>query len=188
MAYVTKHKHGSDRWVWDSGVGVYDAYGKLLYVDGMVSDCSGYKKIQSGMRCQISEFRDYFSNCRFGDMIGKSPSIQMVFSAIIQVAQVDESVIIYGESGTGKELVAREIHRVSSRKRQPFIPVNCGAIPENLMESELFGYRKGAFSGADKDKKGLLEAAHGGTLFLDEVGEIPQIGRASCRERVGLYV
>ncbi|WP_196772796.1 sigma 54-interacting transcriptional regulator [Pseudodesulfovibrio alkaliphilus] len=173
LAYVTSHKRGWDRWVFDTGVGVFDSRGKLQYVDGFVSDHSGYKEIQSGMSRQLGEFQDYFRSSRLGDIVGKSPAMQNVFSAIIQVAQSDENVIVYGESGTGKELVAREIHRVSRRAAKPFIPVNCGAIPENLMESELFGYRKGAFSGADKDKQGLFEAAHGGTLFLDEVGEIP---------------
>ena len=82
-------------------------------------------------------------------------------------------VIIYGESGTGKELVARTIHGLSERGDKRFVPVNCGAIPENLFESEFFGYKKGAFTGADQDREGYLTAARGGTLFLDEVGEIP---------------
>ena len=174
MAYISCHKRGWDRWVYDEGTGVFDERGKLLYVDGFISDCAGYKEIQASMRQQVGEFQDYFLKCRLGGMVGQSPTMQAVFSVILQVAQSGENVIIYGESGTGKELAAREIHRSSNRATKPFIPVNCGAVPENLMESELFGYRKGAFSGADKNKQGLLEAAHGGTLFLDEVGEIPQ--------------
>ncbi len=109
----------------------------------------------------------------FGELIGASPVMQGVFSAIRKVSTTDVPVLITGESGTGKELVARAIHSNSVRKDKPFIPINCGAIPENLMESELFGYEKGAFTGAHAQKKGRIELADGGTLFLDEVGELP---------------
>jgi PAS domain S-box-containing protein len=109
---------------------------------------------------------------RFGDLIGKSSAMQEMYELIINAAASDASVIIYGESGTGKELVAQTIHKLSERHDQAFVPVNCGAIPETLFESEFFGYRKGAFTGAYKDKRGLLDHAHGGTLFLDEVGEL----------------
>src|SRR6185312_14112062 len=88
------------------------------------------------------------------------------------IAPTDASVMILGETGTGKELIARNLHDRSHRAGQPFIPVNCGALPENLVESELFGHRKGAFTGADTHRKGLFEVANGGTLFLDEVGEL----------------
>lgn len=110
---------------------------------------------------------------RFGNIIGKSSTMQDVYRTIISAAGTEASVVVYGESGTGKELVARSIHDNSSRKNEPFVCVNCGAIPENLIESEFFGYKKGAFSGATKDKLGFLDVANGGTLFLDEVGEIP---------------
>jgi len=109
---------------------------------------------------------------RFGDLIGKSREMQSVYEVILNAAGSDANIIIYGESGTGKELVSREIHRLSDRNGHGFIPVNCGAIPETLMESEFFGYKKGAFTGAVQDKKGLLDLADGGTLFLDELGEI----------------
>ncbi|VFQ47100.1 sigma 54-interacting transcriptional regulator [Desulfoluna butyratoxydans] len=109
---------------------------------------------------------------RFGDLIGKSPEMQAVYEVILNAAASDANIIIYGESGTGKELVSREIHRLSDRMGHGFIPVNCGAIPESLMESEFFGYKKGAFTGAVQDKKGFLDLADGGTLFLDELGEI----------------
>lgn len=110
---------------------------------------------------------------KFGEIIGKSQPMQEVYETIINAACSDSSVIIYGESGTGKELVAKAIHQHSDRHDQKLVYVNCGAIPENLIESEFFGYKKGAFSGAIKDKYGLLDIAGGGTLFLDEVGEIP---------------
>ena len=108
-----------------------------------------------------------------GDIIGSSPVMKQVFRMIKRVSPTDISVLILGETGTGKELVAREIHRLSERAKAPFISINCGAIPENLLESELFGHRKGSFTGAMTDKVGKFEAANGGSLFLDEIGEMP---------------
>ncbi len=110
---------------------------------------------------------------RFGDILGKSKPMQEVYETIINAAASDANVIIYGESGTGKELVAKAIHENSDRKNKRLVYVNCGATPENLIESEFFGYKKGAFTGAIKDKYGFLDMADNGTLFLDEVGEIP---------------
>jgi DNA-binding NtrC family response regulator len=104
--------------------------------------------------------------------IGEAPAIQQVRRLIDTIAPTDASVMILGETGTGKELVARSLHEKSRRADRAFIPVNCGALPENLVESELFGHRKGAFTGADNNRKGLFEVANGGTLFLDEVGEL----------------
>ncbi len=109
----------------------------------------------------------------FGNIIGRSPAIVKVFELIKRVAELNVNVLITGESGTGKELVARAVHYCGSRNENPFIPVNCGAIPESLMESELFGYKKGAFTGANRDKNGLFEEAHTGTIFLDEIGDLP---------------
>ncbi|HEU4730056.1 MAG TPA: sigma-54 dependent transcriptional regulator [Kofleriaceae bacterium] len=109
---------------------------------------------------------------RFG-LVGQSPEIQAIFAIIEQVADTPSTVLITGESGTGKELVAKALHEHSSRKGGPFIRINCAAIPKNLMESELFGYEKGAFTGATSSKPGRFELADGGTLFLDEIGEIP---------------
>lgn len=110
---------------------------------------------------------------KFGSMIGKSPLMKSVFKLAEKAAQYDTTVLITGESGTGKELVARGIHYSGDRADMPFVPVNCGGIPENLLESEFFGYKKGAFTGADRDKKGLFEEADKGTIFLDEIGEMP---------------
>lgn len=110
----------------------------------------------------------------FGFLVGESPKMRKVYDLIEKVAQTKSNILISGESGTGKELVARAIHQQSARKGKPFVVINCAGIPESLIESELFGYKKGAFTGALSDKVGLFEVAHGGTIFLDEVGELSQ--------------
>src|SRR5215831_8365222 len=104
-------------------------------------------------------------------IIGRTPKMLEVYRAIARVAPTEASVLILGASGTGKELVAGALHDHSSRAQMPFVPVNCGALPENILESELFGHEKGAYTGADSSRPGLFEAAHGGTLFLDEISE-----------------
>ncbi len=109
----------------------------------------------------------------FHGILGKSEAIEKVFATIGKVADYKTTVLIQGESGTGKELVARALHDGSPRKDKPFVPLNCGAIPETLLESELFGHKRGAFTDAHADKKGLFAEAHRGTLFLDEIGELP---------------
>jgi two-component system NtrC family response regulator len=138
----------------------------------------------------------------FEEIMGESPPMQRVFAAIRKVAGTDASVLVMGESGTGKELVAKAIHRSSNRRQGPFITINCGAIPETLLESELFGHEKGAFTNADARRKGKCEYADGGTLFLDEIGDLPialqvkllrflqehQIERVGGREMIPLDV
>jgi DNA-binding NtrC family response regulator len=111
-------------------------------------------------------------------LVGASRLMQQVSDVISKVAPTDSTVLILGETGTGKEVVARTLHERSKRAAMPFVPVNCGALPEHLVESELFGHHKGAFTGADQNRKGLFEVANGGTLFLDEVGELPKAMQA----------
>ena len=129
----------------------------------------------------------------FENMIGANPQMQAVFDMIRKVAPTSASVLILGESGTGKEMVAQALHRRSSRSSGPFVAINCNTIPENLLESELFGHEKGAFTGADAQSKGHIESAAGGTLFLDEIGELPpsvqvkllRFLQEKCFKRVG---
>ncbi len=109
----------------------------------------------------------------YGDILGTTPKMQRIFKLISKVAPTESTVLILGESGTGKELIARAIHLQSKRQAAAFVPVNCAALPENLIESELFGYARGAFTGAGQTKRGLIEEADGGTLFLDEIGDMP---------------
>ena len=117
--------------------------------------------------------RELESHYSFAEIIGKSEPLQKIFRVVEKVADTTASVLIQGESGTGKELIARAIHFNSRRAGKPFLAVNCGALPESLLESELFGHTKGAFTGATADKKGLFRSAEGGTIFLDEIGEMP---------------
>jgi two-component system, NtrC family, response regulator AtoC len=112
---------------------------------------------------------------QFSQIVGSAPKMQQVFNMIERVADTDSTILILGESGTGKELVARALHFNSRRQFAPFVPVNCSALPENLLESELFGHRRGSFTGAINDKKGLFQEADGGTIFLDEVGSMSQL-------------
>jgi len=128
-------------------------------------------KTVSALTTTVDETKDEIT-VHFGLLVGETPEMLRVYSLIEKVAMVDSNVLITGESGTGKELVARAIHNLSKRKDYPFVAVNCGGVPESLIESELFGYKKGAFTGALHDRKGLVESAQGGTLFLDEIGEL----------------
>jgi PAS domain S-box-containing protein len=112
---------------------------------------------------------------RLSDIIGKSPAMRRIFDLLPLVAPSDSTVLVTGPSGTGKELIARTVHALSPRRKSPFVALNCAAIPETLLESELFGYKRGAFTDARKDKPGRIAAAEGGTLFLDEIGDLPRL-------------
>jgi transcriptional regulator with GAF, ATPase, and Fis domain len=125
------------------------------------------------LKLDNTNLRERLQQASQGQIIGTCPPMKAVFKIVRRVAPTDVSVLVLGETGTGKELVAREIHNLSARRTRPFIAINCGAIPENLLESELFGHKKGAFTGAVADKVGKVEAANHGTLFLDEIGEMP---------------
>jgi two-component system response regulator PilR (NtrC family) len=152
--------------------GAYDYLEKNFTVDDLkstIQDALSKKGIKEEDARFIKGIEDAVS---FENMIGKSKEILKIYSLVKKVADTPANVLILGESGTGKELVARAIHQKSSRNNQPFVIINCGGVPENLLESEFFGYMKGSFSGAYSDKPGLFEVAHGGTLFLDEIGEL----------------
>jgi two-component system response regulator AtoC len=126
------------------------------------------------LRMEISRLRRSAEAAEgLGRLVGRGPKMQAVFSLMKTLAQVDSTVLILGETGTGKELVARELHEASERRDRPFVAVACGAIPETLLESELFGHSKGAFTGAARNRVGKIETAQGGTFFLDEIGEVP---------------
>lgn len=128
------------------------------------------KKENLRLKEQIRKVADKY---RFGNMSAESRVMKSVFALAEKAAQYNATVLITGESGTGKELIAKGIHFSGEKAAMPFVPVNCGGIPENLLESEFFGYKKGAFTGADKNRKGLFEEAENGTIFLDEIGEMP---------------
>ncbi|MBF6568571.1 MAG: sigma-54-dependent Fis family transcriptional regulator [Candidatus Binataceae bacterium] len=153
--------------------GAYDYITKPFandHLKAVVRNALKEKSLSREVRFLQRELRD---KNRFENIIGKSESMEQVFRVMGKVARTDSSVLINGESGTGKELVARAIHFSSERANGRFLPINCGALPENLLESELFGYKRGAFTGAGQDKQGLLKSADGGTVFFDEIGEMP---------------
>ncbi len=153
--------------------GAYDYVTKPFvneYLLQTVKNAVRTKKLFSENRALRGELNRHYG---FSEIIGKSEALEKVFRVVEKVADTTAGILIQGESGTGKELVARSIHYNSRRAANPFLAVNCGALPENLLESELFGHTKGAFTGAAADKKGFFRSAEGGTLFLDEIGEMP---------------
>ena len=152
--------------------GAYDYLTKPFKVDEIVVTVERALEKRALVRDNVVLREQLQGRFRLDRMLGRSRAMQQLFELVRKVATTRTSVVILGESGTGKELVARAVHRHSDRASRPFVPVNCGAIPDALMESELFGHVRGAFTGASRDKTGLFEAAHGGTLFLDEIAEV----------------
>jgi two-component system response regulator AtoC len=153
--------------------GAYDYIQKPFSPDQLVLALKKAEERET-LRREVTRLREEVGiDRRYRQIVAKSPAMTKALEVAAKVAKHTSPVLITGESGTGKELVARLIHDESERSRGAFIPVNCGAIPENLLESELFGYTRGAFTGADRDKPGLFEAASGGTLLLDEIGDMP---------------
>jgi len=154
-------------------LGAYDYITKPFNVDEIKIIIKNAIEKKSLFDENISLREELKGRYQFSNIVGKSDKIQKVFELIMKVANSRSTVLITGESGTGKELVAKAIHHNSNRRDKPFVSISCGAIPETLLESELFGHQKGAFTSADSDKKGLFEIADGGTFFLDEVTEAP---------------
>ncbi len=174
------------------GTGAYDFLLKPVAMDELkllLKRCFHVAQLER----QYRDAQQKLAGEAFDGMLGSNERMQAVFTSIRKVATSEASVLILGESGTGKEMAARAIHQRSSRKDGPFVAINCSAIPETLIESELFGHEKGAFTGAHVQRKGRIETANGGTLFLDEIGEVPlpiqvkllRFLQEQCIERVG---
>jgi PAS domain S-box-containing protein len=173
IEYRIKLPEGKDKWVFEKGEVIKHKNQRTIAIEGFVTDFTIYKNMEQKLReenyiLKLSLKERY----RFDDIIGRSEAMQKVYELILKASTSDDNVFILGETGTGKELVSRAIHHHSKRKDKPFVAINCSAIPEQLIESEFFGYKKGAFTGANTNKKGYLEMANGGTIFLDEISEI----------------
>ncbi len=154
-------------------LGAYDYISKPILADELIFKLSRFEEFER-LKHENSKLKEtIFERYSFNKIIARSEAFKAIFDTVKRLSQFTTTVMITGESGTGKELLARAIHENSPRRGKPFVAINCGAIPENLMESELFGHKKGAFTDASRDKKGLFEEASGGTLFLDEIGELP---------------
>lgn len=154
--------------------GAYDYVTKPFVNEDLLQTVGNAIKQRELFRENRALRRELSRQYAFSEIVGNSDSLQQIFRLVQKVADTNANILIQGESGTGKELIARAIHLNSGRSSNPFLAVNCGALPESLLESELFGHTKGSFTGAIADKKGLFRSASGGTLFLDEIGEMPQ--------------
>jgi two-component system response regulator HydG len=167
---VFRHKDGHSIHALKNASVFHDDHGNVIGAVETVTDITDL--IEKDNR--IAEYqRELRSADKFQGIIGASAQMQKIFDLITNASRSDAPVIIYGESGTGKELVARAIHRLSERFRGPYVKINCAALTESLLESELFGHVKGAYTGAVKDRSGRFETAHGGSIFLDEIGDLP---------------
>ncbi|MGE3312230.1 MAG: PEP-CTERM-box response regulator transcription factor [Limisphaerales bacterium] len=174
------------------GQGAWDFLGKPVDIDELLAILRRAFHV-AGLERDYAQLQSQREEDCFEGILGTSPGMQDVFRIIMKVATTDAPVLILGESGTGKEMAALAVHRRSRRRDGPFVAINCGAIPEALLESELFGHEKGSFTGAVAQRKGRIETAGGGTLFLDEVGELPlslqvkllRFLQGQCIERVG---
>ena len=155
-------------------IGAYDYISKPFKPDEILLTLKKAEERERLRRENLQLKQEVLKEYSFENIVSKSECMREIFSTICKVADYKSTVLITGESGTGKELIAKALHYNSTRADGPFIAINCGAIPENLLESELFGHVRGAFTDATRTKKGLFEEAHGGTLFLDEIGELPK--------------
>jgi two-component system response regulator AtoC len=157
-------------------LGAYDYISKPFKTDEVyltLKKAEERESLRQENRLLKERIKEIEGNVNFGNLVAKSEAMHSMFRIAVKAAQFKTTVLILGDSGTGKELIARAIHFEGDRSNMPLVPVNCGGIPATLLESELFGYKKGAFTGADKNKKGLFQEADGGTIFLDEIGELP---------------
>lgn len=188
LEYRVRRYDGEYRWVYDTGIPRFSADGTFLGYIGSAIDITERKESEVALQTAHEELHQLKNQLeaenislqqelqldeKFGEIVGQSDAIKYVLFKIAQVAPTDSTVLITGETGTGKELAARAIHGASTRKDRPLIKVNCGALSPTLIESELFGHEKGAFTGAVGKKQGRFELANGGTIFLDEIGELP---------------
>ncbi|HSE18151.1 MAG TPA: sigma 54-interacting transcriptional regulator [Pyrinomonadaceae bacterium] len=188
LEYRVRRHDGEYRWVYDTGIPRFSSDGTFLGYIGSALDITERKEAEVALQTAHEELHQLKNQLEaenislqqelqldenFGEIVGQSDAIKYVLFKITQVAPTDSTVLITGETGTGKELAARAIHGASSRKDRPLIKVNCGALSPTLIESELFGHEKGAFTGAAGRKQGRFELANGGTIFLDEIGELP---------------
>lgn len=172
--YRIRTAPGKIKWVKEEGTGVFSRAAELVALDGILVDITKQKTAELELREENLRLKSSIRH-RHGldELVGKSMVMRETYDLILKTSGTNATIVITGESGTGKELAARAIHNLSKRGKMPFVVVNSSAIPDNLLESEFFGYRKGAFSGAIADRMGLLDAAKGGTLFLDEIADIP---------------
>ncbi len=169
-----RRKDGQYRWLLIQYNPLLDERGQVIRWYATGTDIDDRKHAEERTRQENVALREQIDQAfMFEEIVGSSPALKAVLSSLVQVAPTDSTVLITGETGTGKELIARAIHKRSQRAGQPFISVNCAAIPTSLIASELFGHEKGAFTGAMQRRQGRFELAHGGTIFLDEIGDLP---------------